>query len=145
MSNARWIEVAQAVADEINDNDWSLEFEADRNYADWGITLEVLGTLRCDVVPVNKPTTELDANGVIGYRVLVDIALRYRFKPDELDADGRVGKPKADALSFLLQEIAEHFTKLSLDSVNAIWYSTEYLQTHSPQALFENKQFTGIV
>lgn len=148
MSDARWIEVAQAVTDELNNPNltWSKEFVAERNYADWDIPLEDLGTLRVDVVPVNNPETTLDDRGSVLFTVAVDIAIRYRFKQDELTTEGKVQTELADALSLFVQEVLVHFIQIDFETVaDAKWLSTEILQTHGPESLLTNQQYTGIV
>ncbi len=151
MPNARWIEVAQAIADEINAQEWSEDFDADRNYADFAIhnttdrpTNLSPGVLRCDVVPFNGPETDMDASGLVRFRCPTDVCFRYLFKTDELTTEGRVNKDRLDALSLLFQDVLLHFHELSLDTIDANWVSTDILQTHAPGTLLENKQWTGM-
>ena len=117
----------------------------DRSYADWEDTLESMGTLQVDVVPVEHEIAELETHGSVKYQIPVDIGIRQRFGRGD---NGRVAKASVDALVLLLENIFEHFAALELSGMSSHdcnWFETKIRQTFNREHLREHGQYTGII
>jgi hypothetical protein len=148
------IQTSDAVAAELNiptGHTWSLQFIAERTYADFDLPLEddaIRGKLLCDVVPVSRLITDLESRGgSVAYEPSIDIVFRKKFEPaDAQEDDGRLTKAAVDELVALVEEVNEHFTPTALTTTDAAtWKSTEIVAAVMHKHLREFNQFTGII
>lgn len=146
------VDIAEAIKDELNDEDFGIAFQAERNYADVSKMLTDLGTLHVDVVPW-KSESELGDRGELHYTVETDILLRKRFGGSDQDVStGLIPNADIDSLMELRQKIGEFFTPSQVTSQtgreltaqpNAVWESTKCMAAYVRQHLKANRQFTG--
>lgn len=143
------VRVADAVTAAISGNDFGVEFETERSYADWKQALEELDCLRVDVVPVIHNEADVSTrDNRVDYTCQVDVAIRKRFNQSDQNAvDGRVANSEIDRLVLLVEQIFEFLThpdrrRLS-DSIT--WESAKVLWTCNRKDLRDNRQFTGLV
>lgn len=131
----------------------SQSFTPVRSYADWVQPLEVDDTLKestlyVDVVPVaTSQEIEAASQSTLAYTSPVDVAVRYKFGQDKLNADtGRIELSEIDGLLLLVQEIHELFTLQRMQSFEpATWSGTKRLVAPHKPHLRDFRQFTGIV
>jgi len=133
------IDVADAVAAELNGHSFSQEFTATRTYADWDEEL-TNSILRCDLVPVASMQTDLETRGSVSYLCSVDIGLRKKL---DAGSGGHVTAATVDDLVRLVEEVHEWTIGRELDI--ATWDSTVLVAAFVPEHLRQMNQFTGIV
>lgn len=147
------IDASDAVTAALNDRDEftpSIEFTAERSYADWELALND-PYLHIDVVPVghsNKRGMEsgIDSRSSFAYLPMIDIGIRKRFGADEQTEDGRIVLAEIDNLVALQEEIGEYLTFLEIgDSGDFIWRDTEYRESCLWETLDSQRQYLGIL
>ena len=120
------VEVAEALKDVLNSQEFSMCFKACRNYADWDISLETSpenkGKVFCDVVPVTPDEVTRLTRGALDYRAPVDVVFRRVIEQSERGPDGRVNVSVIDALCEFSEEVFDGLTRNvpSLDAVPAV-------------------------
>jgi hypothetical protein len=106
-------DVADAVANELNANNFGQQFTARRSYADWDIALEetpaTKGKLYCDVVPVTYESADREDRGAIRYLVPVDVVFRKLVPSSARVPDGCVSNEFIDCLVEFNEGVYEHF------------------------------------
>ena len=144
MSDAVSIQVAQAIADEINAAAEAGEFAIGkfvcrRSYVDWDEKFSDLSCMQVDVVYTSHSagggsTIQLDNYASLLYRVPIDIAIRKRFDPCDRDPDtNRLKNEPVDELVTLLQELHELFATrrnsgvTPLTAIDANWIDADVL------------------
>ncbi len=145
-------DAAQAVTDALVTalaaSSFSQDFAVERSYADWELPLDDAdkGELRCDVVPVNNPKTELDGRTSLGYTLACDLILRQKLNTPHQDAQtGRITLPTVDDLVGLLLELHEFFCVDRFGNLDDyVWEETEIRAAYIAKHLREHRQFTGI-
>jgi len=150
-SQAVLVQVAQAVAAELNAHAFSLPFTAEAGYLT-DMELQDSGVLHVDVVPVNGPM-ELATEASVKYIPRVDIGIRERIGQqnpavpgEDLGDRGGIDQDRINRLMYLVQEIAEAFVPLELPAVeNCVWQSTDIRAWYVPRHLREWHQFTGLI
>jgi hypothetical protein len=144
------IQVADAIAHELNGKAFSFEFEAARAYADFDEQL-LSDMLRAEVVPVGPLPTELDGRYSVAYQCSADIVLRKRFTPDDMEQvsgmdAARVKPCVVDPYVALVEEINEWLiAKRLTDMEDAVWRETSIVAAVVHKHLREWQQFTGIL
>jgi len=111
------------------------------------LKLEEAGNLHCDVVPFSA--TLAMRRGDIGiWTVLVDVAIRYGYATDDIDATtGKVKAASVAAHLLLLEEVNQYLAKRTnrtLATVLAAWRSAEIILNWTAEHLRNYHQFTGI-
>lgn len=147
------VAVGDAIAAEINAYDFTtdFDFEAERSWADFDVTLEDREKgLRVDVVPVGHESAEqVDRAGTVDYRPLVDVGLRYKFPPEDTkESDGRIDPQRIDALVSLYEqmiEMLEHPNHYRLSAYTAAAFSALTIRTVCPRNFIrDHRQFLAI-
>lgn len=139
------VDVADAVAAEINAATLSLDVDAVRGY-ETDAELEDLDELRLDVVPV-RLAGDMHDRGSLFREVAVDVAIRKRFGLSDQDNTGEISRESIDELVDLLEEIDDLLagvTRLSTYS-GASWFGSEVRTPWMPDHLRQQRQYTGIV
>ena len=146
------VDVAEAIADELNAEDFGVVFTATRNYADASVLLTDLQTLHVDVVPW-KAELELVSRGELEYTVETDILIRQRIGMIEQDLySGEIPNDVIDDLLELRQKIGEFFAPSQQTNQSgrvlsampkAAWQSTRCMASYVRPHLKQNRQFTG--
>ena len=129
-------EVAEAVKDELNGQDFSQEFEAVRLYQPL-FELPEMKTLHVTVVP-RGVDMQVSARTLVQHDYGIDVAVQKKF-----EADAAV---ELDPLMELVEEIADFFRLRRLDAVPAaIWVKTENKPVYSQEHMQQFRQFTSVV
>lgn len=143
------VDVATAITTAINAYvSFSLDFEAERSYADWADTLESLDELHVDVVPVPTVDAELETRSEATISVTVDIGIRKRFGANDQDSDGRIDIEAIDALVDLTQEIWLWLLQRNYritDTQQAVWTESNIVTSFRRSDLRKSRQFTAII
>jgi hypothetical protein len=141
------LSVADAIVSLLNSHTFGVEFQAERNYADWDETLEEMDTLHVDVVPAGYKRAELVDRATTGFLCLVNIAVRKRFDLNEQLDDNRIDQDAIDDLVTLSEAIHSALATRRLDTPNydPIWQETEMSLQFDRKALREHRQFTAIL
>ena len=146
-------DAAQAVVNALTAglvaSSFSQTFVPERSYADWELALDDAdkGELRCDVVPVNNPKTELDGRNSLSYTLACDLILRQKLNsPHQDEVTGRIGLPHVDNLVGLLLELHEFFCiDRFADLEDAAWEATDVRAAYVANHLNEHRQYTGVI
>ncbi len=146
------VDIAEAIADELNGEDFDVVFTATRSYADPSVLLTDLQTLHVDVVPW-KAESELVSRGHLEYTVDTDVLIRQRVGLIDQDVyTGEMPNDVIDDLMHLRQKIGEFFTPSQttgqsgrvLTAVpDAAWQATRCMAAYVRPHLKQNRQFTG--
>lgn len=143
------IDLADAIVADLKANDFGLVIPWERSYGDWDLKLKdsELTAPRGDVVPVFNSTVGLETRGSLLYALDIDISIRRRFEPTDVDETGRIYRAEIDDLVSLVESVHEYFAKGSPTTVTN-WRSGDaekiqawYVKSH----LREWNQFTGII
>lgn len=145
------IDVADAIAAELNDHDFGHDYTAERSYGDWDMELSDLEHVHVDVVPA-EAKIEQDDRGETLHTVSIDVGIRKRFGPTTHMSDtGRVDKAEVNALVSLLQTFAEYLSPVGAlagrlpDVPEAAWDSVQVRALFIKDHLRELRQYTGII
>ena len=125
--------VAQAVTDVLNGQEFSAPFSAER-VALPEFDLAGMQELHVTVVPRQVDSEVLD-RGRDAHDVKVDVAVQKKV--------GSIANEEIDPLLALVQEIADFLNRRNLD--NAVWKKTENNPVYSPEHLREMRQFTSVL
>ncbi|HOF18483.1 MAG TPA: hypothetical protein PK082_06210 [Phycisphaerae bacterium] len=125
--------IAQAVADTLNEQDFSVPFTAER-VALPEFDLAAMQELHVTVVPRQVDSEVLD-RGRDAHDVKVDVAVQKKV--------ASIANEEIDPLLALVQEIADFLNRRNLDG--AIWKKTENNPVYSPEHLREMRQFTSVL
>lgn len=104
-------QVCEAVAEEINGNDWSIGVSAKRSRGDWDLRLSDSSSvnLRCDVVPVTYDDATLDNRDCINWVVPCHVVFRKLITQGDRDSDGAAKNSIIDPLEATVEEVFIHF------------------------------------
>ncbi len=138
------IQIADAVAKELNATPFTMPFTATRKYVA-AFKLTELKTLRVTVIPATIARTQV-SRGHKSQTVRIDVAVHQRVgtvgSTEELDED------TLDRLAALVEEIAEHFAA-NLPTLpapaSARWISSETDPIFDPEHLDSSRVFTSVV
>ena len=125
--------VAQAVTDALNGQEFSAPFSAER-VALPEFDLAGMQELHVTVVPRQVDSEVLD-RGRDAHDVKVDVAVQKKV--------GSIANEEIDPLLALVQEIADFLNRRNLDG--AAWKKTENNPVYSPEHLREMRQFTSVL
>ena len=129
------IDIADALATLLNGRDFSVEFEASREYRPV-VDLADLKDLRVTVVPKGITTVAVDRSRV-QHDVDVDVVVQQKL--DKGDSD------ELDGLMSLVEEIAGFLKFKRLESVGALWLKTANEPIFAPDHLEQLRQFTSVL
>jgi len=137
------VQVADAVAAELNAESFSLPFTAVRHY-ETAMELEETGEIAVDVVPVS-PGMEEESDTTLRFDSAVDVAVRYKFTSADTDpATGRINTLAVDDLLNLVQELGRFLSLRRLTEFDAVFVSIETMFGWVPDHLQQWSQFTSI-
>lgn len=144
------VDVADAITGAMNEYElWSLDFDAERSYADWAMELKDLDTLHVDVVPSPSIDGEIEDRRHAKLTVGFDVGIRKRFGTDDQDGDtGRIERESIDELVNLVQEIWLWLIMQNYrvtDAGTAVWKESRIVSGFSRRDLRKNRQFSGII
>jgi hypothetical protein len=145
------IEAAEAIKNQLNAETLSLEFKAERSYADWDEKLTDSGILHVDVVPITIQAIELEDRSSLKYTTLTHIGIRQRFADTEQNQAGKIDNATIDALVYFTQEITELFAPPAAAAGRLVDYNAAVFEEFAPgmhynrAMLRQNNQFTAIV
>lgn len=125
--------VAQAVADALNGQEFSVPFTTER-VAIPEFDLAAMQELHVTVVPRQVDSEVLD-RGRDAHDVKVDVAVQKKV--------ASIANEEIDPLLALVQEVADFLNRRNLD--NAVWKKTENNPVYSPEHLREMRQFTSVL
>ena len=129
------MDIADALADALNSKEFSVEFEAVRDYRPV-LELQDMKTLHVSVVPKGVTMAPADRNRV-QHDVEVDVLVQKKL--DAGDAE------ELDALMSLVEEIAGFLKFKRLESLGASWVKTANEPIYAPDHLSELRQFTSVL
>ncbi len=148
------VRIGKAVESELNAIELPENPIIERSYAEWDLQLN--GAWQIE--PSDRPqldivvhTTEVEiahvAQGVLGFHVPVDVAIRKRFgKETQITSTGRIDVREIDALLKLHQAAFLSLFKIRLREYdNAAWKETNPIVAPWKDHLRELRQFTSIV
>ena len=148
------VEVAKAIALEIDNHTFTLNPEVHRRYMqEKDLLLKNNDDLRIDV-QVGDCTTHIITRAETKYLCRTDIAVRKRFvQAEEVAETGEIDTDEIDRLILLVQQIHDFFSRNSEDGSgrrlatfnDAAFESVEFTPLYFPAHLREHRQFTGIV
>lgn len=142
------ITLADAIVAALKEEDFGLEFECERNYANYADRLEDLGDLRIDVIPQSRQAAELDSRGSVSYQMVVDVAVRKRFdQSDQESSTGLVRLEEKDRLLLFVEQIHEFFAHSSRRELveNMHWQSSADVAAYTPEELRQMRLFKALV
>jgi hypothetical protein len=145
---AMLVELADAVADELNAREWALPFDAERSYADWDLVLPEATTLLVDVVPVRRKKAKHDWRDKRDHELTVHVGFRQKFDPQLQDpATGRIPNSEIDQLIELAESVEIHFDHPNHlpDDLNVTLISADLLGDYDRDLLYENRQFVSVL
>jgi hypothetical protein len=134
------IDVADAVAAELNGRVFSQAFTAVRAYADLEEQLSNPG-LRVEVVPVEHVPVDLQTRGSAVYACAADVVVRKKLAAA---GSSTVKADEVDALVSLVEELHEWLMMREL-AYEATWESTVLISAVVHHHLRQWNQFTGII
>lgn len=130
------VDVAEAVKDELNAHEFSIEFVAVRRYQPV-FDLKDISDVVVSVVPRRK-RTEPASRGAVQDTVEIDIAVQQKIQP------GNNGLP--DALMDLVEEISDFFKQRRLTEYpGAAWTGVENQPVFHPGHIRKLGQFTSVL
>lgn len=129
------VDIADAVVAELNEHSFSLDFTAERAYLP-RYELEEMETLRVTVVPSSVQITTVSRAGE-QYDYGIDMGVqKRRTTTDDAELDG---------LMDLVEEIADHFTGLTLADPAAACVEVVNNPIYAPEHLDEMRQYTSVL
>jgi hypothetical protein len=129
------VDIADALADLLNGHEFSMEFEAVRDYRP-DLELKDMKTLRVSVVPKGITMVPADRSRV-QHDVEVDVLVQKK-----LDAGDAA---ELDGLMSFVEEIAVFLKFKRLESVGASWVKTSNEPIFAPDHLEQLRQFTSVL
>lgn len=129
------LDIADAVVTELNSTEWSQEFTAERRYRP-ELKLADLATLHVLVVPRSVESSTATRSGY-QHDYKVDVGVLQRFSEAESE--------EIDDLMDLVEEIADHFAGLRLDSPDAICVATANEPVYAQEHMAQWRQFTSVL
>lgn len=115
---------------------------------DTDLPLQEADTLHVDVVLAGLSCAP-DSRVSLQYRVLVDIAVRYRFGTSEQETDGSIDVDEIEEYVALLEEICELLAdpdnRRLTTKTAATWVGNEIRFPWVPDHLRSHRQYTGIL
>jgi len=130
------IDIADAVADELNAGTFSQTFIAERLYRP-DFELAEMKTLHVSVVPKGIATSAL-SRGQNLYDVSIDVAIQKKLAAEN--------EAEIDPLMALVEELADFFRLRRLTAVPAaVWLKTENLPVYAMEHLEQKKLFTSVL
>ncbi len=128
--------IADAVVASLNAGNFSLPFEAQRQYQPV-FGLPELETLRVSVVP-KSVTIAIAARDSSYFDCAIDIGVQQKVNPDQ--------PGEMDALLGLVEEIADHLRMQRLDGFpSAAWLALENNPLFAPEHLQQERVFTSVL
>jgi len=142
------VQLADAITEEINSDDWGLDFEAKRSYADWDLKLDADVGLLVDVVPARRKKLPIENRSLRDHELTVHVGIRRKFAPQSQDTfTGRIETAEVDALIALAEDIESHFDyqeRLAGMPASAL-VSANLLGDYDRELLYENRQFVSVI
>ena len=132
---ARILDIADAVAAELNAHEFGTEFTALRAYLP-RFDLEAMGTLHVTVVP-NALEMSLSTRGGGDRDYVVDVGVQKRFAQGESD--------EVDGLMDLVEGVALHFEGLALEDQGVTCIGVKNAPVYVQEHMAELRQFTSVV
>ena len=130
------IDIADSLVAALNDEDWLLEFTAERSLQP-SFELKDLKNLKVTVVPRGVTITQVTREKA-SHDYQVDVGIQKKLQK----CDG----PEMDPLIDLAQVITDFFRKKRLTgNLSAMWLKSEISPLYSPEHLEQYRQFTSIV
>jgi hypothetical protein len=130
------IDIADAVAAELSDGEFSQEFTAVRQYRP-EFELPEMKDLHVTVVPKGVAITSL-GRGVNQHDYQIDVAVQKKLATED--------SAELDPLMALMEEIADFFRMRRLSSYpSAAWVKTENEPIYSQEHLGEMRQLTSVL
>lgn len=142
------VQLADAVTERINSEDWSLDFLAKRSYADWELKLDQATELLVDVVPVSRKKLPIENRSLRDHQAVVHVGIRKKFPAETQDmATGRVEAAEVDTLIELAEDLETHFDHEDRLSrlPEAALVSSRLLGDYDRDLLYENRQFVSVL
>jgi len=127
------VQVAQAVTDALNANEFTVTFTAQRAALP-AFTLEEMKDLHVTVVPREVASSVLDRTRD-EQEVKVDVAVQKKVASADV--------AEVDALLALVQEISDFLNRKAMG--DAAWKKTENKPVYAPEHLREKQQFTSVL
>ena len=126
--------IAEAVKDELNAGEFSLEFEAERMYQPF-FELPEMKTLHVTVVPHG---VEMQASGrsLVQHDYGIDVAVQKKFDTDD--------PVELDPLMTLVEQIIDFFRLRRLDGLNAACVRATNEPVYSQEHMEQFRQFTSV-
>lgn len=130
------IDIADAVADELNAGTFGQTFVPERLYRP-DFELAEMKTLHVTVVPKGLVTSAL-SRGQNLYDVSVDVAIQKKLAAED--------QAEIDPLMALVEELADFFRLRRLTAApSAVWLKTENLPVYAMDHLEQKKLFTSVL
>ncbi len=130
------VEIAQAVADELNAGSFGQEFTAQRLYQPL-FELTEMKILHVTVVPANV-NIHSGSRGRNQHDYKIEVAVQKKFQAD--------GVADIDPLMDLAEEIADFFRRRRLTSFpTAMWVKTEHAPLFAQEHMEQFRQFTSLI
>ena len=129
------VDIADALTEALNSKEFSVEFEAARDYRPV-LELQDMKALHVSVVPKGVTMAPADRSRV-QHDVEVDVLVQKKL--DAGDAD------ELDALMSLVEEIAGFLKFKRLESVGALWVKTVNEPIFAPDHIEQLRQFTSVL
>jgi hypothetical protein len=149
MMASKAAQVADAITAAINAATWSLDFRAERSYADFDDRLTDLERIKVDVVPKFDPQIELDTRATTGWELAVDVGVRKLFTQSDIDStSGKIKLTALDQMVQLVEDLAQFLIEdrfTALNSIGAVWMETRIPALYIRDHLREWSQFTGYI
>lgn len=137
MAQAEIIEAADAVVAELNATTFSQAFTAVRKYVPT-YELQEMDSLHVTVVP-KRIEREAQDRASDAEEFMLDIGVQKRVGAANVDA------ATMDPLTYLCEEIADHFMRWSMASPEAACIAIEHNPIYLPSHLREMGQFTSVI
>lgn len=130
------LDIADAVANELNTGSFSQTFIAQRLYRP-EFDLTAMKSLHVTVVPKAIASSSL-SRSANQFDVSVDVAVQKKIATEE--------ESEIDPLMLLVEELADFFRLRRLSAyANASWLKTENAPVYSPEHLETKKLFTSVL
>ena len=129
------VDIADALATALNGKEFSMEFEAARDYRPV-LELQDMKTLRVSVVPKGVTMAPADRSRV-QHEVEVDVLVQKKLEAGDAT--------ELDALMSLVEEIAGFLKFKRLESAGALWLKTANDPIFAPDHIDQFRQFTSVL
>jgi len=129
------VQIADAVAGELNGGTFGQPFTAERNYLPL-YDLKELKSLRVTVVPTGT-AIESKARRTAQHDVEIDVAVQQKLV--------KTDNATIDPLMSLTEEIADHFRFKRLAPPDAVWIKTENEPVYAQEHLDQYRVFTSLL